>query len=103
MAEHRFQANETWVVGIDAAAEKGFRTLAYSTAHSGGTLGGGTLQLRSSHSANVASVPLADAKLSAAKVDDNGDVIKQITFQASGNLEVVLSGATAPDVWVSVI
>lgn len=98
MAENRFTGNATWNVGIDAAAEKGFRVLAYS-----GNLGGGTLQVFSSPSQNVQAVPLADAKLNAAKLDDNGDPIKQITFQASGNLQVVLSGATAPDVWVAVV
>lgn len=96
--EERFQANKTWDVGFDAASDKSYRTLAYS-----GSLGGGTLQVLTSLSPNVLDVPVADAKLSASKVDGNGDVIKQMTFQASGNIKVVLSGATTPDVWVAVI
>lgn len=96
--ENRFQADGTWDVGFDAASDKGFRTLAYV-----GSLGGGTLQVKTSLSPNVMDVPVADAKLTNSKVDGNGDVIKQMTFQSSGNIKVVLSGSADPDVWVAVI
>lgn len=96
--EHQFTADEEWNVGFDAASDKSFRTLAYS-----GNLGGGTLQVKTSLSPNVVDVPVADAKLTNSKVDGNGDVIKQMTFQSSGNIKVVLSGSNTPNVWVAVI
>ena len=46
--------------------------------------------------------PLADAKLSAATVDDNGDAVMQVTFRTTGTIIVKLTGATAPSVKVIV-
>ena len=84
-------------MGIDARSDVGYRTLSYD-----GSLGGGTLQLLTAmEDGTLVAVP--DSKLSAAKLDDNGDVIKQVAFTASGNVWVRLSGATAPNVKVSVI
>ncbi|RXT29379.1 hypothetical protein B5P46_11910 [Rhizobium leguminosarum] len=97
MPQHRFQANEEWNAGIDAASDKGYRTLAYS-----GSLGGGTLSLATGFDGGL-KIPVSDAELDATKVDDNGDAIKQFTFQSAGNVFVTLAGATTPDVTVVVI
>lgn len=97
MPVHRFTTNEEWNAGIEARSDAGYRTLAYD-----GDLDGGTLQILTQVQEGP-KVPVSDAKLSAAKLDDNGDVIRQVTFRSSGNVIIVLAGATAPDVTVSVL
>ncbi|WP_377299612.1 hypothetical protein [Rhizobium sp. SGZ-381] len=97
MAVRTFTDNSTKNFGIDAKCDAGYRVLAYS-----GSLGGGTLQVFTKAGDASALVPLADAKLSAAKLDDNGDAIKQMVFVSAGQVHVTLSGATAPNVEVSV-
>lgn len=96
MPVHTFTSNEEWNVGIEAQCSAGYRTMVYS-----GSLGGGTLRI-STHIQGGLKVPLADAKLSADMLDDNGDAIQQVVFRSSGNIYVELSGATAPNAVVSV-
>jgi hypothetical protein len=96
MPTKTFSTNEKWNAGIEAQCQAGYRTLAYS-----GSLGGGTLRISTQIEGGV-DVPLADAKLTAATVDDNGDVVKQVVFQSSGNVFVELTGATTPTAVVSV-
>ncbi|TPW33249.1 hypothetical protein FJU08_01410 [Martelella alba] len=84
--------------GIEAACDKGYRVLSYS-----GSLGGGTLRIYTKlQDDDAVAVPVADAKLSAANVDDNGDVIQQVVFISVGNVLVTLSGSTSPNAVVSV-
>jgi hypothetical protein len=97
MPVRSFTGDAEWNVGIEGRSDAGYRTLAYS-----GSLGGGTLQLFSQIE-NGDKIPLADAKLSAAVEDDNGDVVRQMTFRTSGNLFVHLTGSTAPTAKVSVL
>jgi hypothetical protein len=97
MAVRTFLADATQNFGIDAKCDIGYRVMAYS-----GSLGGGTLQIKTKAGDASALVPLADAKLSAATLDDNGDAVQQVVFISSGQVHVTLSGATAPTVEVSV-
>lgn len=97
MPKQRFQTNEKRNFGIDARSDVGYRTLSYD-----GNLGGGTLRI-STQVEDAAETFLADAKLSNATVDSNGDVVKQVVFRSSGNVFVTLSGATTPDVTVTVL
>lgn len=83
-------------MGIDGQCEAGYRTLAYSN-----SLGGGMLQVFS-QTQDGDKVAVSDSKLTAATLDDNGDVIRQMTFSTSGNIWVHLTGATAPTCKVSV-
>lgn len=96
MPVRTFIGNAEWNAGIDAQCDAGYRTLTYS-----GSLGGGTLGIHTQISGGP-KVPVSDAKLSAATVDDNNDVVQQLTFRSSGNVFVVLSGATAPNVTVAI-
>ncbi|MCJ9696921.1 hypothetical protein MOV76_35755 [Rhizobium sp. PRIMUS64] len=96
MAVRQFSGDFDWNVGLEAQCDVGYRTLAYS-----GSLGGGTLQLFTQVQ-DGDMIPLADAKLTAAKVDGNGDVVRQMTFSSSGNIMVRLTGSTAPTAKVSV-
>lgn len=82
--------------GIEAKSDSGYRTLVYN-----GDLGGGTLSLKT----NLEGVetPVPDSELTAATLDGNGNAIRQVTFQSSGNVIVVLDGATDPDVTVAVL
>ncbi|MBY2992504.1 hypothetical protein HF272_13800 [Rhizobium leguminosarum] len=96
MAVKQFSADYDWNVGLEAQCRAGYRTVAYS-----GSLGGGTLQLLTQVQDGDL-IALADAKLTAATVDDNGDVVRQMTFSSSGNVWVRLSGSTAPTAKVSV-
>lgn len=96
MPRHRFQANEERSMGIDARSYAGYRTLAYD-----GNLGGGTLRIYTQLDGEV-KTPVADAKLSAGTTDSNGDAVKQVVFRSSGNVIVGLTGATTPDVVVTV-
>lgn len=103
MALRQFTDNATWITGLAGQCEAGYRTLKYS-----GSLGGGTLSIHSL-TAEVPAIgqdpietPLADAKLTATTVDDNGDAVKQVVFQTSGMIVVKLTGATSPDAWVAV-
>lgn len=96
MAVKQFSGNEEWNVGLEAQCDVGYRTLSYS-----GELGGGTLQILT-QIRDGDKVPLADAKLTVAKVDDNGDVIRQIVFRSSGNIWVRLTGSTTPTAKVMV-
>lgn len=95
MAAKLLSADGTWNTGLQAECQAGYRTLVYS-----GSLGGGTLQVFTTIDGVTSPVP--DSKLSAANVDGNGDAIKQIVFASSGNISVVLSGATAPSVTLGV-
>ncbi len=97
MAQNHFTANGTWTVGVDAAADRGYRTVAYN-----GNLGGGTLAVSTNFGADVGDVPVPNAKMAAGKNDGNGDAIKQLVIQSAGNLKITLSGATNPDCWVAV-
>lgn len=92
MASRTFTADFTWVTGV--TANRQYNMLSYE-----GSLGGGTLQVFSDNDTGVYS-PVADSKLNASKVDDNGDAIKQMTFWTVGAITVVLSGSTAPNVEV---
>lgn len=96
MPQHTFTSNEEWNAGIDGWTEAGFRTLAYS-----GNLGGGTLKLKSRFEDGIV-VPVSDGELNATMVDDNSDVIQQVTFQTAGTILVELTGATTPNVTVVV-
>ena len=97
MAIKTFTADGVWNTGVPGRSEAGYRCLKYS-----GTLGGGTLSVHSlsdevdSGTGATVETPLADAKLSAATVDDNGDVVRQMTFQTTGSIVVKLTGSTAP-------
>ena len=97
MATRTFTSNTTINFGLDAKCEIGYRVLSYT-----GALGGGTLQVftKAGESANL--VPVPDSKLAAATVDGAGDVRRQLVFQSSGAVSVTLSGATDPNVEVSV-
>jgi hypothetical protein len=96
MPVHTFSADEEWNAGIEARSDAGYRTLVYS-----GSLGSGTLSLKTNLEGVTSAVP--DSKLSAATLDGNGDAIKQMTFQSSGNVIVVLSGSTNPTATVAVL
>lgn len=96
MAVHTFSANEEWNAGLEAQCDAGYRTVAYS-----GSLGGGTLQIFTQVPGG-SKIALADAKLTAARLDDNGDVVRQVVFQSSGNIWIHLTGSTAPTAIVSV-
>ncbi|MBV2183785.1 MAG: hypothetical protein KUL88_04485 [Rhizobium sp.] len=93
----KFTADETWNTGLVGQCETGYRCLKYS-----GSLGGGTLSVHSlsldvdPETTQPIETPLADAEISAATVDDNGDAVKQVTFQTSGTIVVKLTGSTAP-------
>lgn len=97
MAVKQFSADAVWNVGLEAQCDVGYRTLAYS-----GSLGGGTLQISTQVADGGDIIPLADAKLTAAKLDGNGDVVRQMTFSSSGNIFVTLTGSTTPTAKVSV-
>lgn len=96
MPKHTFSGDETWNAGIEAKCDAGYRTLVFS-----GSLGGGTLQISTSIEGVESTVP--DSKLSAATLDGNGDAVKQMTFQTSGNISVTLSGSTSPTATVAVL
>jgi hypothetical protein len=97
MPLHQFTDNAEWNAGVEARSDVGYRTLAYD-----GDLGGGTLRVWT-QAEGTAKTPVPDTKLSAATVDGASDVIKQLTFRSSGNVFVHLTGATAPDVTVTVL
>jgi hypothetical protein len=80
---------------IDAESSAGFRTLTYDISHSGGSLGGGTLCVFTEPHPDMNPVRVPDAKLSAAKLDDNGDVVQQLTFQGAGTVWVQIAGASS--------
>jgi len=94
MPSVHFTADAKLSLGLEARSEAGYRTVLYS-----GNLGGGTLRISTVIDGYEAWVP--DSKLTAATVDDNGDVVKMISFSASGNILVSLTGSTAPDVYVA--
>ncbi|KAA3526139.1 hypothetical protein GOZ78_03420 [Agrobacterium vitis] len=103
MAIKRLQANATWNTGVSGRIDAGYRMLKYS-----GSLGGGTLSV-SSKSLDLSPVdgveietPLPNAKLTVSKVDGNNDVVQQLVLQTSGEIVVILAGATNPDVLVIV-
>lgn len=93
----KFTADGTWNTGMPGQCEAGYRCLKYS-----GDLGGGTLSIHSlsqdldPETSATIETPLADAEISAGTVDDNGDAVKQVTFQTSGTIVVKLTGSTAP-------
>lgn len=98
-----FTADATWNTGVPGQCEAGYRCMKYS-----GSLGGGTLSIHSMSQdldpdtgASI-ETPLADAELTAATVDGNGDAVRQVTFQTSGTIVVKLTGATAPTAKVMV-
>ncbi|KQV31205.1 hypothetical protein ASE23_06820 [Rhizobium sp. Root73] len=91
-----FTADAEWNVGLQGQTDAGYRTLSYS-----GSLGGGTLQILSQVS-DGDKTALPDTKLTVAKVDSNGDIIRQLVFRTSGNIFVTLTGSTAPTAKVSV-
>lgn len=97
MKQHTFTDNETWDTGIRMEIADGDKVLTYV-----GDLDGGTLQIFSRTSRNSTPIPLADAKLSEASLDKNGDAIQQVIFRTNGLLSVVLTGSTAPDVEVTI-
>lgn len=103
MGIRHFTADGSWNTGIPGHSETGYRALKYS-----GSLGGGTLSLHSlsidvdQDTGAAIETPLADAKLSASTVDDNGDAVQQVVFSTTGTVVVKLAGATAPDVKVIV-
>ncbi len=103
MGIRKFTADATWNTGVPGYSENGYRCLKYS-----GSLGGGTLSIHSlsnevdQETGATIETPLADAKLSAATVDDNGDAVMQVTFRTTGTIIVKLTGATAPSVKVIV-
>lgn len=96
MPKVTFTDNDDETFRIEAAAPPGKRVLAYS-----GDLGGGTLAV--STIIEDVEAPVADAKLSAATLDGNGDAVKQLVFESAGRVKVTLSGATAPNVTVAVV
>lgn len=96
MPKATLTANGEWASSVPGRTDGGFRLLSYT-----GWLGGGTLQVFSVSSSGV-KTPVADSKLNASKVDGNGDVIQQMTFQTAGMIVVALTGATDPNVVVSV-
>lgn len=103
MAIKKFTADGTWNSTVPGYSEGGFRCLKYS-----GDLGGGTLSIHSlstevdPETSATVETPVANAKLSAATVDGNGEAISQVVFQTTGTIVVKLTGATAPDVLVMV-
>lgn len=103
MALKTFTANDTWNTGMPGQSEAGYRCLKYS-----GSLGGGTLSIHSlsqdvdPETGATVETPLADGELTGATVDDNGDVVRQVTFQTTGTVIVKLAGAAAPSAKVSV-
>lgn len=96
MPAHTFEANGEWNAGIEAQSSSGYRTLAYD-----GDLGGGTLQIFTQVQDGPKTV-VPDSKLAAATDDAAGDTRKQLAFTSSGNVWVHLTGATEPDVTVTV-
>lgn len=98
-----FTADEVWNTGVPGYCTTGFRCLKYA-----GDLGGGTLSVHSlsleldPETGAAIETPVADAKLTAATVDDNGDAVQQVTFETTGTIVVKLDGAAAPDVKVIV-
>lgn len=84
-------------MGIEARAYAGYRVLSYT-----GPLGGGTLQVHTQVEGAADIVPVPDSKLTLAKVDGNGDPIRQVVFVSAGNVFVTLTGATAPNCQVSI-
>ncbi|MCT7662317.1 hypothetical protein [Shinella kummerowiae] len=97
MTVKTFTANEEWNAGLEARSDAGYRMLSYN-----GSLGGGTLQIFTQGQGGAPKVAVPDSKLSAAKVDSNGDPIQQVVFISAGNVWVHLTGATAPNVTVVV-
>jgi hypothetical protein len=105
MAIKKFTEDGVWNTSVPAASDKGYRTLKYS-----GSLGGGTLSIHTlSHDMDPDSnppaaieTPVSDAKLKPTTLDDNGDLIRQITFQSSGTVIVKLTGSAAPTAKVMV-
>lgn len=103
MAIRKFTADAVWNTGIPGQSDAGYRCLKYS-----GDLAGGTLSIHSlsqevdQETGAAIETPLADAKLSAVTVDDNGDTVKQVIFSTTGTIVVKLAGATAPSVKVIV-
>ena len=88
-------ADGEWNTGYSGKTDPGYYTLAYS-----GSLGGGTLRIYST--IDEIKTPVPNSKLSAATVDDAGDVVQQVIFSTSGTISVALSGATAPNVTIVV-
>lgn len=97
MAVKTFSADAEWNVGLEAQCDVGYRTLAYS-----GSLGGGTLEIFTQVQDGGDLIALADAKLTTGTLDDNGQIVRQMTFSSSGNIWVKLTGSTAPTAKVSV-
>lgn len=99
----KFTADGTWNTGVPGQCDASYRVAKYS-----GSLGGGTLSIHSLSQDldpdTVATIetPVPDAELTVAKVDGNGDVIKQLVVRTSGSIVVKLTGATAPAVTVMV-
>lgn len=90
----RIQANGDYNLGVDAKTEQGYMCAIYN-----GSLGGGTLEFFTTIDTYRTAIP--NSKLTALKVDDNGQAIKMISFSAAGALSCTLSGATAPDFYVA--
>lgn len=94
--EYVFTNNGEWVPDFPAINRTDYRTLAYE-----GSLGGGTLRLYTQ--LGDVDVPVPDSKLSAATLDTQGEVVQSFPFRVSGQIKIVLSGATGPNVRVAVL
>lgn len=88
-----FTTDDTKTFGIEAKCDAGYRVMGYRTV-SGAALGGGTLRILTQPQGGGAPVPLADSKLTASTLDDNGDAVQQVTFISAGNVYVQLSGSS---------
>lgn len=99
MVMKNITANGTWDVGLEAKCDQGYYAMSYASGGGAG-LGGGTLEVWTNIDGVI--VPVPNSKLNAAKTDDNGQAIQQIIFSAAGNISIVLSGATNPNINVAV-
>lgn len=84
-------------MGFEARSDAGYRVLSYS-----GSLGGGTLRVKTQLPDGGDKVPVPNSKLNATMNDAAGDLKQQLVFQAAGTIFVELTGATNPNCKVSV-
>lgn len=98
MAKQVFTTNTEWAPGLEAKNDAGYYAMSY-VSNGGAGLGGGTLRVWTD--IDGVKVPVPNSKLTAAKLDDNGDAIQTIIFSAAGAISVALTGATTPNITVA--
>lgn len=97
MVTKTFSGNDEVNFGLEARNDAGYRVLSY-----GGSLGGGTLTVKTQAADSPSPVPVPDGRLSGSDLDGAGNAVQQLVFVSAGNIWVSLSGASAPTCVVSV-